>query len=188
MPVKRDPIRLDTHARIVVDGEVAERMRTRRRGLAGRAPRPGPRLLQPAANRARAWPRCALGRSQAGVSIGSDASGYVHCPKLRSCSSAPRCAASDLMFAILASPDHCLSEPALVRYTPAVEGPGASVRHGWFVTVEGPDGAGKTTQAEALARSICATAASTSATRAPGARGWANGSTSSLLARTAPTG
>lgn len=55
------------------------------------------------------------------------------------------------MFAILASPDHCLSEPALVRYTPAVEGPGASVRRDWFITVEGPDGAGKTTQADALA-------------------------------------
>ena len=38
-----------------------------------------------------------------------------------------------------------------VRYTPAVQEPGASTRRGWFITVEGPDGAGKTTQAEALA-------------------------------------
>jgi dTMP kinase len=31
-----------------------------------------------------------------------------------------------------------------------VHEPGASTRRGWFITVEGPDGAGKTTQAEAL--------------------------------------
>jgi len=32
-----------------------------------------------------------------------------------------------------------------------VQEPGASSRRGWFITVEGPDGAGKTTQAESLA-------------------------------------
>jgi dTMP kinase len=32
-----------------------------------------------------------------------------------------------------------------------VEGPGAPAVRGWFITVEGPDGAGKTTQAGALA-------------------------------------
>ena len=38
-----------------------------------------------------------------------------------------------------------------VGYTRHVTRPGAPVR-GWFITIEGPEGAGKTTQASALAR------------------------------------
>ena len=30
----------------------------------------------------------------------------------------------------------------------------ASPAHGWFITIEGPEGAGKTTQADALARHL----------------------------------
>ena len=32
-----------------------------------------------------------------------------------------------------------------------VQQPGAPARRGWFITIEGPEGAGKTTQAETLA-------------------------------------
>ena len=39
--------------------------------------------------------------------------------------------------------------PHRLRYTPAVT-PNDAPRRGWFVTLEGPDGAGKTTQAERL--------------------------------------
>jgi dTMP kinase len=39
----------------------------------------------------------------------------------------------------------------MVRYTPAVAPPGEPSRHGWFITIEGPEGAGKTTQAQRLA-------------------------------------
>jgi dTMP kinase len=49
-----------------------------------------------------------------------------------------------------------------------VEGPGSSVQRGWFITVEGPDGAGKTTQAEALASHLRARGLDVLLTREPG--------------------
>ena len=55
-----------------------------------------------------------------------------------------------------------------VRYTPAVQEPGASRRRGWFITVEGPDGAGKTTQAEALADRLRERGIDVLLTREPG--------------------
>lgn len=55
-----------------------------------------------------------------------------------------------------------------VRYTPGVQEPGASARRGWFITVEGPDGAGKTTQAEALARHLRDRGLDVLLTREPG--------------------
>ena len=42
--------------------------------------------------------------------------------------------------------DECTEDPGAVRYTRLVTRPGAPDR-GWFITVEGPEGAGKTTQA-----------------------------------------
>lgn len=55
-----------------------------------------------------------------------------------------------------------------VRYTPGVQEPGASPRRGWFITVEGPDGAGKTTLAEALADHLRERGIDVLLTREPG--------------------
>jgi dTMP kinase len=49
-----------------------------------------------------------------------------------------------------------------------VQEPGASRRRGWFITVEGPDGAGKTTQAEMLADHLRARGIDVMLTREPG--------------------
>jgi len=49
-----------------------------------------------------------------------------------------------------------------------VQEPGASPRRGWFITVEGPDGAGKTTQAEALADRLRVLGIDVLLTREPG--------------------
>ena len=46
--------------------------------------------------------------------------------------------------------------------------PGASTRRGWFITVEGPDGAGKTTQAETLADHLRERGLDVLLTREPG--------------------
>ena len=58
--------------------------------------------------------------------------------------------------------------PPALRYTPRVQEPGASSRRGWFITVEGPDGAGKTTQAESLVRHLRAQGIDALLTREPG--------------------
>ena len=92
------------------------------------------------------------------------------------------------MFATRPSPDHCPSEPTLVRYTPAVEGAGTSVRHGWFITVEGPDGAGKTTQAEVLAAHLREGGRGVLVTREPGGTWLGERIRELLLARTQPAG
>ena len=55
-----------------------------------------------------------------------------------------------------------------VRYTPGVEEPEVPARRGWFITVEGPDGAGKTTQAEALADHLRQRGIDVLLTREPG--------------------
>jgi dTMP kinase len=49
-----------------------------------------------------------------------------------------------------------------------VHEPGASTRRGWFITVEGPDGAGKTTQAETLAEHLREQGLDVLLTREPG--------------------
>lgn len=71
-----------------------------------------------------------------------------------------------------------------VRYTPGVEGPGTSVRRGWFITVEGPDGAGKTTQAEALAAHLRRRGLDVVLTREPGGTWLGERVREILLART----
>jgi dTMP kinase len=49
-----------------------------------------------------------------------------------------------------------------------VQEPGAPARRGWFITVEGPDGAGKTTQAETLADHLRERGIDVLLTREPG--------------------
>ena len=55
-----------------------------------------------------------------------------------------------------------------VGYTPAVTSPGSPRRRGWFITIEGPDGAGKTTQAQRLAVHLEALGIDVLLTREPG--------------------
>jgi len=54
-----------------------------------------------------------------------------------------------------------------VGYTPGVIRPGTPAR-GWFITLEGPEGAGKTTQAEALVAHLAARGIDAHLTREPG--------------------
>src|SRR4029079_18844797 len=54
-----------------------------------------------------------------------------------------------------------------VGYTPGVIRPGTPAR-GWFITLEGPEGAGKTTQAEALVTHLAARGVEVHLTREPG--------------------
>ena len=71
-------------------------------------------------------------------------------------------------FAGLAPVDHPVLRAIRVRYTPGVQQPGASKRRGRFITVEGPDGAGKTTQAVALADHLRGHGIDVVLTREPG--------------------
>lgn len=77
-----------------------------------------------------------------------------------------------------------LSEATSVRYTPAVEHPAAPQGGGWFITVEGPDGAGKTTQAEALADHLRGRGHAVLLTREPGGTWLGERVRELLLART----
>ena len=72
----------------------------------------------------------------------------------------------------------------IVRYTPGVEVPGAPNRRGWFISVEGPDGSGKTTQAEALARHLRDRGLDPVLTREPGGTWLGERIREVLLART----
>lgn len=74
-----------------------------------------------------------------------------------------------------------------VRYTPGVAHPGASAGGGWFITIEGPDGAGKTTQAEALADHLRARGLDVLLTREPGGTWLSERVREILLARTDST-
>lgn len=101
--------------------------------------------------------------------------------------------ALDLMFAILPHPDHFADRAGykavragLVLYTRAVEGPGLSAGRGWFITVEGPDGAGKTTQADALADHFRQLGHVVLLTREPGGTSFGDRVRALLLARTGP--
>jgi dTMP kinase len=63
--------------------------------------------------------------------------------------------------------------------------PGTPVRRGWFITIEGPDGAGKTTQAERLAAHLRAAGQDVHLTREPGGTWLGERLRELLLARTA---
>jgi dTMP kinase len=65
--------------------------------------------------------------------------------------------------------------------------PGTPVRRGWFITIEGPDGAGKTTQAERLAAHLGAAGHDVHLTREPGGTWLGERLRELLLARTAST-
>jgi dTMP kinase len=69
-----------------------------------------------------------------------------------------------------------------VGYTPGVEHP-APVR-GWFITIEGPEGAGKTTQAAALAKHLAGLGLDVHVTREPGGTWLGERLRELLLART----
>lgn len=71
-------------------------------------------------------------------------------------------------FAPKAPADHHVRGDIDVRYTRPVQDPWASPRRGWFITVEGPDGAGKTTQAETLAGHLLEQGLDVLLTREPG--------------------
>lgn len=68
-----------------------------------------------------------------------------------------------------------------------MEGPGASARRGWFITVEGPDGAGKTTHADRLAGCLRQRGLDVLLTREPGGTWIGERVRELLLARTGPS-
>src|SRR6187397_1114142 len=77
----------------------------------------------------------------------------------------------------------------MVGYTPSVNRPGTPTR-GWFFTLEGPEGAGKTTQAAALAAHLTERGVDVHVTREPGGTWLGERLREILLARTdsaAPT-
>ncbi len=74
-----------------------------------------------------------------------------------------------------------------VGYTRSVTRPGRPARRGWFITLEGPDGAGKTTQAERLATHLRAAGHDVHVTREPGGTWLGERLRELLLARTAST-
>jgi len=74
----------------------------------------------------------------------------------------------------------------VVGYTPTVTRPGAPTR-GWFITLEGPEGAGKTTQAAALAAHLGDRGVDVHLTREPGGTWLGERLREVLLARTAST-
>ncbi len=65
--------------------------------------------------------------------------------------------------------------------------PGAPTRRGWFITIEGPDGAGKTTQADELAAHLRASGLDVVSTREPGGTWLGERLREVLLARTGST-
>jgi dTMP kinase len=74
-----------------------------------------------------------------------------------------------------------------VGYTPAVTRPGVPVRRGWFITIEGPEGAGKTTQAQRLAARLETQGLDVRLTREPGGTWLGERLRELLLARTSTT-
>jgi dTMP kinase len=92
------------------------------------------------------------------------------------------------MFAAETPVDHSpLSAATPVRYTPGVQHPGAPDGRGWFITIEGPDGAGKTTQADALADHLRRDGHDVLLTREPGGTWLGERVRNVLLARTPTT-
>ncbi len=72
----------------------------------------------------------------------------------------------------------------IVGYTPAVTRPGLPVHRGRFITIEGPEGAGKTTQAQRLAAYLEAQGQDVHLTREPGGTWLGERLRELLLART----
>ena len=72
----------------------------------------------------------------------------------------------------------------MVGYTPAVTRPGVPADRGRFITIEGPDGAGKTTQAQRLARHLESEGLDVHVTREPGGTWLGERLRELLLART----
>src|SRR6476659_9052266 len=72
-----------------------------------------------------------------------------------------------------------------VGYTRAVSDPGTPIR-GWFITIEGPEGAGKTTQTTALAGHLEGRGVDVHVTREPGGTWLGERLREVLLARTDP--
>lgn len=92
------------------------------------------------------------------------------------------------MFADRSRADQSLSGATVVRYTRGVEHPWAPDGGGWFITVEGPDGAGKTTQAEALANHLRGRGHDVLLTREPGGTWLGERIREILLARSGAAG
>jgi dTMP kinase len=65
------------------------------------------------------------------------------------------------VYEIQVRPDHSATLGGVTR-------PGAPVRRGWFITFEGPEGAGKTTQLDRAAASLATRGIDTLVTREPG--------------------
>jgi dTMP kinase len=77
-------------------------------------------------------------------------------------------------------------EPSGVGYTRPVRRPGEPLR-GWFITIEGPEGAGKTTQAATLAKQLEDAGHDVQVTREPGGTWLGERLREVLLARTGST-
>lgn len=90
------------------------------------------------------------------------------------------------MFALTSRSDQSVC-PHAVRYTRGVEPSGEQRRRGWLITVEGPDGAGKTTQAERLADHLRSAGLDVVLTREPGGTWLGERLRALLLARTDST-
>jgi dTMP kinase len=86
-------------------------------------------------------------------------------------------------YAARAFPDDRSDPPQAVGYTPSVTRSGDPIR-GWFITIEGPEGAGKTTQAAALARHLREAGLEVHVTREPGGTWLGERLREVLLART----
>lgn len=85
--------------------------------------------------------------------------------------------------------DDIFERDRVVGYTRSVTRPGVPVR-GWFITIEGPEGAGKTTQAAALGKHLVGRGLDVHVTREPGGTWLGERLREVLLARTdsaAPT-
>lgn len=91
---------------------------------------------------------------------------------------------SQPIFVVRAVVDQSRCDRAPVRYTPAVNVPGAAAGAGRFITIEGPDGAGKTTQAERLAAHLGRAGHDVLVTREPGGTWLGERIRELLLART----
>ena len=80
-------------------------------------------------------------------------------------------------------PDRASPSATLGHVTP----PGTPVSRGWFITIEGPEGAGKTTQAQRLAAHLQSAGHDVHLTREPGGTWLGERLRDLLLARTAST-
>lgn len=77
-----------------------------------------------------------------------------------------------------------LGDPEGVDYTPAVTHPESPAPDGWFITIEGPEGAGKTTQAARIVTDLTARGHDVLLTREPGGTWLGERLRDLLLART----